>query len=694
MWICQSDFGGSKDQCTYKIKCPGTYKLKENISFRSKKNKVAAILIDCDNVVLDLNSKVLKQSSKSDKTQISGVVIATGHRNVTILGNYGTIKNFSKSGIYVEGGNDYVTLGDDTQLTISGCGYGTKKSFVDVVSGVEEGVTQCGLQLGDQEYSAAIPYPTFNDTNNVSRFNGVLNHVTLKNLTISGNNTGCYLGEGTDYTFTNCSFSQNPDSRLLWEKVANLGGFYEKISVVSHGLIYLSNPIFTPAPNVGLNNLSVINCKFNGNVSDGSVKNASGSYCNGFLFTNNFKNLKIMGSEFNQNESKLGVDGVFSKVIGLVVGAGIGTVVENSQFSDNKAGSEVVGCSMSGLSANLSGTSVTDRTVSPSESVTIRNCVAARNLAQTNVTDLQSVDVRGFSLKYPSGATLIECVSEDNKALLSEDNKDTVAGFADGIFIFSDPADQDTFTNNVEIRGCKISRNRVTLPTGSTGAGVAQGTSSGIRVFDDLCENILIRDCFISDNRPDKDEPAAPDTFITTGIDLFNEGEQTGESFVTISNNVISNNGAVGIDNNLVLTTIEKNTIKSHSFTSILSGAAGELNNCGTFIDNTLLRSDFAVVDLEVPSTTLVAGNKSYNTPCGYQVSYAGGVPVEVTASLLPAFPAVPTVAWSNVQIDNPACGGCPEAAAQKLQKAKSSTSKQMTSYRDSKKAVMSKRKL
>lgn len=632
-WIQKEDFEDCKGDKTYKIKCPGTYKLKENIYFSPKKNKVAAILIDSNDVILDLNGKFLKQSKHCKHfSQVDGVVVKTGHRNVSI--SNGSVQKFSQRGVYVEGGNKRVTIED---LTVTRCGKGTETALVDKQDGVEEGVAQAGLQLGDMKFLEAI---------GIGQFHGILETASLKNVTLSENNFGCALGEGSQYEFVNCSFSNNVETRLMWEQVSNLGGFYAPKSVVCYGLVYFSNPDATPEPNFGVVNAKFADCKFNSNLADASETDAQGAYCDAFIMAVNFKGLKIQNSEFNSNEAKLSPVGEFNQTRGLVLGAGAGTVVEDSEFLNNVGGSIVNGFNLSGL---IASTTTVAKQNFPAESVTLRNCVAAGNLSASNVATLPSIEVIGFSIRYPSGVTMIDCVAENNRVVLTDDNKDTTNGFADGIFIFSALEFQNTFSNNIEIRGCKLSRNRVVN-------GVF-GTSSGVRVFDDLCENVVIRDSIVTDNRPDKDEPPAPSTFFTTGVELFNESVQTGSSFVSVLDNVIQNNGQVGVDNNLNVTNVQGNKITSHDVAVLISESPDPL--CGSVLENTFLSNDFTVVDVNVPSTTLVAGNKGYNNPCGYSVEYEAGEAPAVASSTLPSFPAFPTVAWSNIDISNTTCGTC-----------------------------------
>lgn len=653
IYITKKDFRECGYDVTYRITSSGNYELAENIKFHPIYNKISAISIEAKNVTLDLCGHFLR--NVSNLSQITGIVVKSGHENVTILGTYGSVENFTKSGIYVEGDNKLVTIGDDTRLSITGCGRGTPVAYVDG----GEGVVQCGLQLGDQKYLSLI---------GVGSFNGPLSDITIRNVIAVGNNTGCYLGEGKNYEFSNCSFSQNSDNRLVWETIVTLGGFYRERSVVAYGLAYFSNPLVTAQDpdQVGINNIVINGCKFNENLADASNPDlaAQGSYCNAFLLTSSFTNLKVKSSQFNKNKSLVEGDSKIDNVtLGLVIGAGVGTVVEDSEFSDNVGGSEVVGCSFSGLAPPVIAGQ--QRTRTPSESTTVRRCVAARNVGRTSVSSpLDRVDVRGFSLKYPSGATMIECVSEDNQVQLDDGNKDLVSGFCDGIFIFGDrdPDFPNIITNNVEIKSCKISRNRV------VNGGTAGGLSNGIAIVDDLCENVVIRDCVITRNSRDLDEPGSLDV-LSSGIDAFQRvGIPEFFSYVTVCNNLIQSNGiildnqpnGVGVDNSLLGTNVEDNKISDQLW------GISTLGECGTIVNNRITRCQYAVRDFNGVSTTLVSGNQAYATPCGFDVNYAGPTPTLVEESTLPDFPLKSDRAWANIQINNNSCEVCLPTATSK----------------------------
>jgi len=193
----------------------------------------------------------------------------------------------------------------------------------------------------------------------------------------------------------------------------------------------------------------------------------------------------------------------------------------------------------------------------------------------------------------------------------------------------------------------------------------------------------------ISDNRPDADEPQPSGDFLTTGLDLFNLLNQTGASYVTVCDNIIQSNGQVGIDNNLVSTHIQGNKINHHGVGVLLSGdiQGNFVNLCGTVVENTILKADYAVADDNIFngfSTTIVADNKSYNTPFGYDVFYgvAQTLPTKVISSDIPNFPQSDGTLLANVQLNLDCTDGVNQLKKFDINK-----------YREAKKAIL-KRKL
>lgn len=641
---------------SYVICEPGTYKLASHLSYSPKENKTSAIVIDADNVVLDLNGKYLKQSKCSKLAQITGVTVKAGHKNVTILGSYGVVKNFSQRGIYVEGNNKAFTLGDQTLLSVKGCGYGTPVSLQDK----NETIQQIGIQLGDNIFMVWM---------GAGKYHGTLEDVRVVNVTCFENNSGISLGEGDNYSFSNCSFSNNRDYRLINENFTapNLGAFYVENSIIVSGLAYIAVPNLPPRPGVpnvrpGISNITFEDCKFNSNVTDDSKISlpdvTTGNYCTGFLMIGNYQNLKIQNSEFNSNDASsfhLNNPLNVSKTTGCLVNSGDGTVIENCEFSNNKGGFEVSGLSLSGLAP--AGTESSAREVQPPLSTTIKNCVAANNIANSPYID--SVFVYGIILKYASGFNMTDSTFEENRCDLSNyapANPVPLNCFAFGMFIFSDRNFCSKFTNNLEIHRSKFSRNRVISPDTEN----TFGTSAGIRIFDDLTENVIIQNCVVNNNLPAFCEPVLnSDQFQTIGIDLFNEttADKTGPSYISVLNNVIQSNGDFGITNNMDLTTIKGNDIKNH-----VVAVSFQNSFYSSIINNTLVSNSTAIVDFDLPTTNLVAGNQAFDNQTFYcQYPYPvdpiavcdpGDVPVD--AGTLNSFPPLPSVSWSNTSINVP----------------------------------------
>lgn len=634
MWIGKEDL-----KCgSYRITCPGTYKLRENISFNPKSNKVAAITIDASSVVLDLNGHVLSQSSKNKQSQVTGILVKTGHKKVTILGSYGTIKNFSQRGIYVEGGNSFVTIGDETLLTVTGCGYGTPVALLDGT----EPILQAGIQLGDIVFFVKFGF---------GQYHGILTETRVVNVASSQNNVGIGLGEGTNYTFINSSFSFNVENRLINPTIVSLGGFYLPNSVVCYGFVYISNPeLDTPTlKSFGVTDITFQGCKFNSNVADATITpNAAGAYTDSFFCGANTKNLKFLNCQFNSNNAKIANSGIFNKTRGCTLSSGYGTVFEDCEFSGNIGGATVNGLNVSGL---IASDNPLTRDNFQSESTTIRRCVASRNIATVDLQQVEDyIEVLGFSIRYPSGLTIEDCTIEDNISTLTA-NSLRLNAFADGIIIFSDPTYPTKFANNIAIKNCKISRNRVTF--------ALQGKSSGIRVLDDLCENIVIQNNVITENWKVISDPVNEGYEVQgAGIDLFNEsGEKTGPSYVSVLSNVIKSNAIYGIYTNLDYTDIQNNDIQNHDV-----GIDIDLYSCGNFVShNKVLQSYlFGIHDENVPSTSFIENNTVFGSGTPYFVEYPGGffVPVvEGSISTNPAFyPPLPTVSSSNIAMLTTEC--------------------------------------
>jgi len=611
----------------------------------------------------------LKQSKKCKASQVNGIVVKTGHENVTILGSYGLVKGFTQRGIYVEGGNKNVIL---KNITVTDCGYGTE---VALFNGAK-GLAQSGVQLGDMEFMAAF---------GMEEFHGVLTNLEVSGLKCFRNNIGLGLGEGSEYSFTDCDISHNYEKRNIWPAFTSDAGFYKPNSAVCYGLVYFSNPDLTPAPNAGISNVVFERCKFNNNVADGSCANIN-AYVEGLIMAVNLKGLKIKNCQFNTNEAKIAEAAIFSRTRGCTLGEGISTVIEDTEFINNKGGNFTAGFVQSGLIATNSG--IIQPNIFQGKSVTLRNCVASGNTSrptelsetsQVSPGSIQGIGAVGFVLRYPASATLIDCVSENNLVVLPTRSQGApnVSAYADGVLIYSDRNYPCNFTNNVEVRGAKLSKNRVNYDCCSEFNLNVVATSSGLRVYDDICENIVIRDSVISNNLPGINENPYPldsedaccgssfPNYISSGIDLFNDTKEstlkTGPSYVSITDNEIQSNGTHGIYSNLDFNKFEKNRISYHT----LAGVYLDASSYSSVIDNTFNLNNYAVYDnLLTDSSSLIAGNKAFSFQ-GTGGAYVPANPPPVESGTLVHFPSnckksckgktklTCTYSWSNIDIEN-----------------------------------------
>jgi hypothetical protein len=111
-------------QCTinktggYIIRHPGCYVICEDICFSTCNSSTAAITIDSDNVVLNMNCYKLSQCINNNNN-VSGIQINGNRNNISIIGNNAFIQNFNGWGIDYQGPNTKIVING---VTIQGCG--------------------------------------------------------------------------------------------------------------------------------------------------------------------------------------------------------------------------------------------------------------------------------------------------------------------------------------------------------------------------------------------------------------------------------------------------------------------------------------------------------------------------------------------------------------------------------------------
>lgn len=635
---------------TVTISEPGYHQLCDSVDFDPITQVAAAIVIDSDDVVLDLNGNTLNHVN--DQTQVTGIVVNTGHHNVTILGNYGAITNFSQRGIYIQGGTQNVTIGNDAQLLITGCGFGTPVTLLDG----NQPVLQAGIQFGDMFFLSAFGFP---------QSHGLLEGLIVKNVVSTENNTGGALGDGADYYFYNCSFSRNKDSRPIWSAIGYQYFGSSQDAVVTYGLAYFSNPQGPLNPEgFGIDALQFENCSFNGNIADASVQPSTlSAYCDSFVMAVNFSNLKMINCSFCNNEARLAPRPdvtQFNQTRGCVISGGTNNILDNCEFSGNLGGGLVDGLNISGLIPVSSDA----QTLLQPKSFTIRNCVASNNKASTNGAVIANpgatgaassgavgqlaLDVVGFVIRYPNGLTMSDCIAEDNTGELLETETNYYV-FTDGVLLYANIDYPNNPTNNVEIRNLKASRNR---------NNAVQGTCSGVHVLDGLCENITIIDSTITENSYELFQ----EQFFAAGVDLTGM-TRNHPTLTSVINCVISNHSSAGIFTSLAQSNLQNNILSFNTWGILLAPYQEEgtddigYPNDSSVLNNTLLSNGVAIEDqasqLLPPtySTSLVSGNLAFNNQVGYLVTYEGGVPVPVDVGTLPAFPPYPpSVLGTNLE--------------------------------------------
>jgi len=181
--------GGPDITETFTINSGGYYTLPQNYIFNPIADNVAAIFIDADDVIFNLNGKAIRQKDDNNRTGITGIYIGKGHRNIIIRN--GAIHGFSGCGIKADDDSHLLDLFD---LTIFRCS--TKGLCVD---GLSTGTGISGITVGNLLVSE-IQNVTGEELIGVS-----LSHATevvFENCIVS--NLLSSTSDATGYKFTSC----------------------------------------------------------------------------------------------------------------------------------------------------------------------------------------------------------------------------------------------------------------------------------------------------------------------------------------------------------------------------------------------------------------------------------------------------------------------------------------------------------
>ena len=584
---------------TVTITCPGRYCLDSNIKFNPDEPGLVAITIDSDDVVLDLCGHVLKQGNAVKYT--TGILIAEGRRNVTILGTYGAVRDFTEFGIRVRGHTSNVTIGDDTTLEVTRCGFADYQGEITFFGpfAPNGGNATSGIFIGDTS--------NFNNTQGSEGCNGVI----LKNVLVNQNSfMALGLFQSSAITVTGCSFDET--------SLSSPGPFTE-------AFVQVLNTFHGPGEKHN-EDLSFTNCSFNRNRAD-FLPNAN-FYDLSVALPNGFDNLSFDKCSFNDNFS-----------IGTVFAAG-GASGNCATWTDckmcgNKSDSRVEGFHISG-----------DGFVQP-----VKNIVLIRCYSNDNIADLGDVDAPaftfsiGFNILYADNLKMIDCQSNNNQMLAKSAALPTDGALGTAIFSTLQQT-ADFLSENQIIQNLQSVQNYTNT----------NGSAMGLDI-DLNQQRIIVEGGQFSDNESLNG--------TGYGILMWNRPGFEKEPSIqhVVRNAVIQNNSTVGIEiQEQEKCLIEKNRIIDNGGDGILL-SSGDSPSTKCWIRKNIIQynAGVAVRDTQKISTNLVSENKAFgnqklggvvNPDSQYDVDYVFGHVPEVIGSLTTGYPSLPTDSMSNYSVN------------------------------------------
>lgn len=483
---------------------PGYYCLKENIIFTPISDGIPAITIDSDNVVLDLNGKVLAESTVSfnnfDNT--SGIIINSGRNYVQVKN--GVVTAFSNHGILAE--SAYQVPSDHfgismKDLSVTNCG----KITTDPVripfnqrAGIGiDGATDVSLENCVASGITAFTQPEALDSYYVEN----ISFEQCEGLgSISGDSpvgsepAGISLIFADTFLFNNCVGNEStaigvinltaPYGILIYS--SNNGTLNNCISQGSNGADAVGIGIGSSS-NFTLNNCISQGC--NGILADGIdifscssllMNNCQGSFNTG---TNQTIGIYLEGCTDAILENSIGSNNstvqpatcpgcIYATVaVGIALEFCTDTIVRNCNGSDNQL--EVP----SYFPQSFVGGIVA---VVGSSSIWVDNCLACNNTTTASSADVDTV--AGFFVAqvpgYPGATTDIifsNCVANGQQASSTLSTATPVAGFA--LNTHSDGSPVTTTTvSRIIVTGCTASNNTNTV-TSSLGFGLCMGSN-------------------------------------------------------------------------------------------------------------------------------------------------------------------------------------------------------------------------
>ncbi|AYV77986.1 MAG: hypothetical protein Edafosvirus3_64 [Edafosvirus sp.] len=644
----------------YTITKPGSYCLASDIIFDPIIDNIAVITIATDNVYLDLNNHNIILKSKN-KFNISGIVIAGGSEDITIIG--GGISGFITFGILINPNSENIKISD---IYISDIG---SQTFVGPVGGgiYANGVT--GLTI---EYSSVTDSSINTGTLagiGVSNCDVVtMENCYCKNLTNGNGNIGGFLADGcnevrylicTTYELTTSNgtligvgFMGHLSTSIYFERNCSLdnlvhgSGTLIAVGGINGNIVRIYDSITNNNTNengdligVGGENLEEV---FMTNIISTDNTNT-----NGFLFASgviNSSNVYIGAAAVSNNQTTDGIlmgigiflsknvtideaissqyTATFSDNTALALTSGIGILVSSGvTLSDSKVNNSGTGQ----LSSNIYGvlSFIVDNVVIDTVNTSNFNtscysaigifclitfaCKLSQNIVSFVNSDGETAS--GVSLLMVNDARLNGCKVSNITA--TDPSFGQCSGFA------------NASTSTVVFSDCMSSANRV------IGTGLAVGFGWAPSFISDTSDGTIWRNCIAQDN------------FI--GFDLFNQGG------ATLLNSISQNNISAGVLNG------GDRTIQNKICTGLDPDITLITNNANKilFNGNTVQHNEVVGFQDDIGDNSVYIGNTAYNNGGLVSNNYQG-IPVATpmvtwTIGSPPSLPSPPSTIGSGL---------------------------------------------
>lgn len=595
--ITQHDFTlKGKLSKTVRITKPGKWCLKSSVAWKPLElteldyaTPQAAIIIESDGVVLDLCKNTLSQINGVQA--VVGILVLSGHKDITIIN--GVLDGFSYNGIYVQGGQENVRIGNEhDQIIVRNCGYGTHYQYVD--DAVTVNINPGGMLVGESLITTPAQF-------------GFINKLKVQNVLIEKcGYTGITLGYFNDVEILKTDICRNFDNRegAPFDDLSSFWGLYHYANAD------FGEPIST--------SLTISDCHIDGNSLDAPNEFLSSAYI-GYLVDG----LKISRCTTNGN---FGTNGsTNSSVRGFVIVGNRGVVVEDCNSVGNYGPGRIDGFHYSGVGGFDS--------ITNGKGVVYRNC---NSTGHQSVAVTSNREVNGFAILFMRGITVENCTAENNS--WSSDNS-LFRGTVVGLNLKSNTSIEDPNSVAVKIIGGHYARNSCdsSLSASICAGIVVQAPRDGFA----QSKSIIIQNATVQENTG---------CIQNVGILLSNTSSQALTGVIVQDCTIQGETNGIEVQNT-TRSIFQRNTITDVDTGIVLDG----LSTCNSINDNYTTNATRGFVDGLVPSTSLFSNNKTFGVAIPFDVTHTfGPVPV-VNGSLTTGFPTGAEV-MDNTAVNSEFC--------------------------------------